>query len=168
MEHWRSVRDEDNDAVVRMFVAFNREDPGQKPVDAAHMRRTLAVLRAQPSWGRVVVLDVDGQCVGYALLIPFWSNELGGICCIIDEIYVAEAHRSRGHATALLTVLRAGSPLWPEDVVALCLEVSPKNERALALYRRLGFGGDNLTLRWRVRERVGDLDTSADVRRIDG
>ena len=130
-----------------MFLALNREDPGQKPVDASHMRRTLSVLREAPSRGRVVVLDVDDHPGGYALLIPFWSNELGGNCCTVDELYVAEAHRSQGHAARLFGALAAGSSLWPDECVALCLEVSPKNERALALYRRLGFVGENLTLR---------------------
>lgn len=147
MDAWRPARADDDDAIVHMFLALNREDPGQRPVDATHMRRTLATLRAAPSKGRVVVLEEAARPAGYALLIPFWSNELGGMCCTIDELYVVEAQRSRGHATRLFEALAAGSPLWPDESVALVLEVSPKNAGAFALYRRLGFVGDNVTMR---------------------
>lgn len=129
-----------------MFTELNREDPGQAPVPAENMRRTLQMLRAQPARGRAVVLDGEGQCQGYALLISFWSNELGGECCSIDELYVTPRERSRGHATALFREL-SERKLWEREAVALILEVARLNLRALALYRRLGFRGENLSLR---------------------
>lgn len=145
--NWRAANPTDDDEIVDMFVALNREDPGQDPVPAAHMRRTLVALREAPERGRTVVLEVDGRRLGYALLISFWSNELGGACCSVDELFVRAEARSHGHAAALFDTLRAGSPLWPTPFPALLLEVSPKNTRALALYRRCGFRGENLCLR---------------------
>ena len=76
---------------------------------------------------------------GYALLISFYSNELRGRVCVIDEVYVAPAFRGRGLGQRLLEVLGTrGFPPFA-DAVALELEVSPKNERARALYARTGF-----------------------------
>jgi hypothetical protein len=42
-----------------------------------------------------VVCDVERRTVGYALLISFWSNELGGEVCNIDELFVAPVYRRR-------------------------------------------------------------------------
>ena len=71
-----------------MCLALNVEDPGPSPVPAANTRQTLHVLRTQPQRGRAVVLELAGHLCGYALLISFLSNELGGEVCAIDEIYV--------------------------------------------------------------------------------
>jgi hypothetical protein len=68
-----------------MCMELNAEDPGPNPVQPQHVRRTLAKLREEPNRGRAVVCDVERRTVGYALLISFWSNELGGEVCNIDE-----------------------------------------------------------------------------------
>ena len=76
---------------------------------------------------------------GYALLCSFWSNELGGEVCIIDELFVAPGERGRGYATELVQGLCARQLPWFRDAVAVELEVTPGNARARQLYERLGF-----------------------------
>jgi len=131
-----------------MCMALYAEDPSPSPVQPEQVRRTLAGLREASSRGRCVVCEVEGRIVGYALLISFWSNELGGEVCNIDELFVAPEHRSRGLATALFDSLAAArESLWPTRPAALALEVNPENQRARALYERLGFRGKNLAMR---------------------
>ena len=133
-----------------MCLALNVEDPGPSPVPAANTRQTLHVLRTQPQRGRAVVLELAGHLCGYALLISFLSNELGGEVCAIDEIYVEPEFRGRQHATRLIEDLAAGTGLYPSKVVALMLEITPDNIRARRLYERLGFSGPNLAMRRRL------------------
>jgi GNAT superfamily N-acetyltransferase len=145
---WRLAAIADDESIVAMCMALNAEDPGPAPVHQSQVRRTLARLRAEPFRGRALVCEVDGHPAGYALLISFWSNELGGEVCVIDELFVRQADRGRGLATALLTGLMDGQEsLWAGKPVALALEVSPANERARAFYARLGFSGDNRSMR---------------------
>lgn len=99
-----------------------------------HIEGTLA--------GRAVVLESEGQVSGYALLTSFWSNEFGGEVCLVDELYVKPAARSQGHGTELPRGLMGENSLWPEQTVALALEVRPDNHRdtgsdPLAVCRRL-------------------------------
>jgi ribosomal protein S18 acetylase RimI-like enzyme len=147
---WRNATPADDDAIARTSLALYVEDPTpeQPQPTEASVRRTLAALRAEPLRGRAVVLDVGGEVCGHAFLIAFWSNELGGDVCTIDELYVAPHARGAGHATSLIEDLARGR-LYPR-AVALQLEVTPQNVRALALYRRLGFDGKNVGLRRRV------------------
>jgi GNAT superfamily N-acetyltransferase len=139
MAEWRVGRSGDDEAIVAMCEALYEEDPGPEPVSLERVRRTLARFGAAPDSGRAVVLDAGGHSVGYAFLIPFWSNELGGEICVIDELYVQAAWRGQGHATTLITSLSAASDLWPGIPVALELEITPTNAKARALYERLGF-----------------------------
>jgi ribosomal protein S18 acetylase RimI-like enzyme len=145
---WRIAAASDDEAIVSMCMELNAEDPGPDPVRPEQVRRTLATLREQPYRGRAVVCLIDDRIVGYALLISFWSNELGGEVCTIDELFVARAYRGSALATTLFERLaNVGQTLWLTKPAALALEVTPQNERAIALYRRLGFCGENLALR---------------------
>ena len=146
MGTWRLAIVQDDPTIIELCLGLYREDPSPEPVDANNISRTLAMFRAEPARGKAVVLEVDGRVVGYSLLASFWSNELGGATCVIDELYVAPPFRSMGYSSALVAALRQGK-LWGERPIALCLEVTPSNSRALGLYKRLGFEGKNLNLR---------------------
>jgi GNAT superfamily N-acetyltransferase len=147
---WRSALPVDDDVMVGMGIALNAEDPGSHPVPSENMRRTLRELRRAPGRGRAVVLELDGRIRGYALLISFWSNELGGNVCTIDELYVEPEHRGRGHATGLIECLSARSEPWLESTVGLALEATPDNVRARRFYERIGFRGANVAMQLRL------------------
>lgn len=149
---WRLARPDEDEAIIALSLALYDEDPAPEPVPAGHVSRTLRALRADPVRGRAVVLELEGAVRGYALLVSFWSNELGGEVCTVDEIYVATEVRGRGHGSALFGALARGDGPWPGRPVALELEVSPENERAHSLYERLGFRPRrNATLRMMCR-----------------
>jgi GNAT superfamily N-acetyltransferase len=144
---WRLATRADDDAIVAMVEALYVEDPSDEPVPIENTRRTLDVLRGEPVRGRVVVLAVGDGLAGYAFLISFWSNELGGEVIEIDELYVVASSRGQGCASSLIRSLRDGSGPWPRVPVALALQVTPSNDRARRLYERLGFAAwKNTTL----------------------
>jgi ribosomal protein S18 acetylase RimI-like enzyme len=148
---WRAATSDDDEAIVSMCLALNREDPGQDRVSEAQVRRTLSTLREAPARGRAVVLELAGKPSGYAFLIGYWSNEIGGELCCLDEIYVAPEARSQGHGTALIEALAREEGPWPRGAVAITLEVTPQNLRALRFYERIGFRAGNQALRLRVQ-----------------
>ncbi len=122
-----------------MWRDLNREDPSPQPPPDFHMQNTLEALEREPFRGFPVVLELEGRIDGYALLISFWSNELGGELCEVDELYVKESSRGRGYGQDLIEAVKSGSGIWPRTIVAVHLEVSPENQRARDLYERLGF-----------------------------
>jgi ribosomal protein S18 acetylase RimI-like enzyme len=139
MATWRLADPADDDAIVAMSMALYEGNPPEPSMSPAQVRATLVMFRAEPTRGRAIVLDADGQPGGYAFLVSFWSNELGGEICTIDELYVMPRFRSQGFSTHLVESLVNGGILWPRRPVALELEVHPRNTRARALYERLGF-----------------------------
>ena len=148
MPLWRLAHPDDDDAIVSMCLELYSHAPPPDGVGVTQVRATLATFRAEPVRGRALLLDDDGKPGGYAFLVSFWSNELGGEVCTIDELYVVPHLRSHGYASELVTSLRSAGALWPDRPVALELEVSPLNARARMLYERLGFRDRrNATLR---------------------
>ena len=142
---WRIAEAADDDVVVEMCLQLFTEAPGPLPVAANHMRATLAALRSDPGRGRAVVLDIHGQVSGYALLIGFWSNELGGEICEVDELFVAPEHRNRGYGSSLFAAIAQGD-LWPCPTPAIVLGVTPDNAAGRRLYERLGFAAAGVAM----------------------
>ena len=144
-------------AIIAMSQALYVEDPGTKAMSARDIARTLNTLQREPVRGRAVVCVSHGDpgsaagqgvVVGYALLCSFWSNELHGEVCTIDELFIAPSHRSRGLGSTLVQGLAQRALPCFRRAVAFELEVSPRNLRARALYERLGFvARKNATLR---------------------
>lgn len=124
------------DELLEMMAGLYAEDPSDQTPDPAQFRATVLHLVSHPEQGQIVLFRSEGEVSGYALLIPYWSNEFGGRVIFVDELFVREQRRSRGIATAFMAHLRA-TPPWP--CVALALEVTPGNARARRLYEALGF-----------------------------
>lgn len=146
---WRVAEPADDDRLVEMCLRLYDEDPGPLPVQAEKMRATLKELRRDPRRGRAVVLEIQRQLSGYALLIAFWSNHLGGNICEIDELFVVPEHRSRGYGTSLFETIAQGD-LWPTPLVGMALGVAPDNVRARQFFERLGFAPAGVSMVRRI------------------
>ena len=118
-----------------MRELFDTDAP-ELHVDASTFPATIDRLLAEPVRGRILLFMRSDIVCGYALLIPYWSNEFGGTVLLIDELFVEKPHRGQGMARAFFDFVTATRPF---DAVALALEVSPKNARARALYEAMGF-----------------------------
>jgi hypothetical protein len=97
--------------LVGMMSALYAEDEAASPVDHAHFPFSVQFLVANPSRGRVVLFSEGGTICGYALLIPYWSNEFGGILLFVDEIFVAPERVAGASAAAGAATLPRGAQL---------------------------------------------------------
>jgi diamine N-acetyltransferase len=101
-------------------------------------RDALARALAEPSLGRLwLILSGGGDIAGYLFLSFYFSLEYGGRTAFIDEIFVRPEHRVAGLGSAALrSALGAAREM---GLTAVHLETERSNDRALALYVRLGF-----------------------------
>lgn len=136
---WKIAKPNEFQDIVEMCQSLYREDPSTHDITNDQIMTTLETLHKDPSRGIVVSLQLDNKIQGYAFLIAFWSNELGGELCVIDELYVNSKFRGQGHASSLIKALSQDGFIWPRKLAAIELEVTPKNERARKLYSNLGF-----------------------------
>jgi len=133
--NFRPVKRADYSELRAMIHELYREDPSTKPISDKKISKTLTELRNRPERGQIIVLEDGKTLVGYSILIPYWSNEYGGNILHVDELYVKPDYRGRGVATSFLKQLARTE----HDAVALQLEVTPSNTRAMNYYHKLGF-----------------------------
>jgi len=107
------------------------------PFDPARARGALVVLLADSSRGRVFLIEVRGEAVGYAVLTLGYSLEFAGRYALLDELFILEAYRGRGAGRQVLGFLEAVSRSL--GVQALRLEVARANRGARDLYAKMGF-----------------------------
>lgn len=117
---------------MREFYAFDHLE-----FEEEGARRALTTLLSDASLGRVWLICVDGEAIGYIVLAFGFSLEFRGRDAFLDEIYLREEYRGQGIGTqALLFVEEACRAL---DIRALHLEVSRDNTPAQRVYRAFGF-----------------------------
>ena len=124
----------DHADLSEMIFSLYREDPEGEPITASKIDATVAESQNSPEKAAIYMITKDNQNIGCAILVYFWSNEFGGNILTIDELYIKEKHRDQGVATAFFSFVERF-----ENKVALQLETTPSNQRASALYKRLGF-----------------------------
>jgi len=122
--------------VLAMMQALYSEDEPASAPDPKRFPRTIELLLAEPAKGRIVLFIENAVVRGYALLIPYWSNEFGGTLLFVDEIFVVQKSRCQGIGRRFFQFMAANKPF---DAVALALEVSPRNTRARKFYTSMGF-----------------------------
>ncbi|HYL99217.1 MAG TPA: GNAT family N-acetyltransferase [Blastocatellia bacterium] len=140
-----------------MMRSLYAEDKTASPVDQSRFAENIEFLVSHPSRGRIVLIREGGMLCGYALVVPYWSNEFGGTLLYVDEIFVIPCARNRGIGRRFFEYL---DELRPFEAVALALEVSPSNAGARRLYQSLGFSPrahSTLTLRIAERSREKDI-----------
>ncbi len=133
---FRKLEEKDAKVYLEMVDEFYHSDAVLAPVPKKYMEDTFQELMHSNTYLECYLLEHEGKAAGYALLSKSFSPEAGGIVYWVEEIYVREAFRSHGIGSDFLKKF-AKNP--PEGTKRIRLEVEPENERAVALYKRIGF-----------------------------
>ncbi len=102
-------------------------------------RRAFAGLLAEPRWGAVLLAELDGVAIGYAVVTFGYSIESGGVEALLDELYLDV----RGQGLGSIVLARVLAEARSRGAQRLFLETEAANERARAFYRRHRFHQDD-------------------------
>jgi GNAT superfamily N-acetyltransferase len=127
----------------KMVSTLYEENSYEQPMTTQKIQRTVDELTNYPERGKILIFTLNVNTVGYAILIYYWSNEYGGVLTTVDELYVKEAWRNRGIGKEFFDYLSSSAS---EKIKGIQLEVTSKNQRALAYYQKLGFKLSSNTL----------------------
>lgn len=130
----RRATADDAPALLQMCRDFHIEDGS--PLDKAGEATITHVAQGEPM-APAYILEENGTLAGFFILTLGYSVENGGTDGFIDDIYLLPA--LRGHGLGRKAVALAIEAAKEVGIRALLLEVEAHNERAYALYRKMGF-----------------------------
>ncbi|NCF26712.1 MAG: GNAT family N-acetyltransferase [Gammaproteobacteria bacterium] len=131
----RTAHIDDVPVLVALMSEFYQEAGFVLPRDAAI--RAFTTLLGDPNLGRMWLIDVGNESVGYIVLTLGFSMEYGGLRGFVDDFYVRPEARGQGlGAAALQTVRQICCDL---GVRALLVETGPEDHPARGVYSRAGF-----------------------------
>jgi ribosomal protein S18 acetylase RimI-like enzyme len=126
----------DKDFFQSMVKTFYSSEAVAHEVDEGNFEITFSQAMMDSPYMRLLIIEDDGfDPVGYALISLTYSNEVGGMVVFIEEVYIGDGHRGGGYGSKLFQFLNEEYP----SAKRFRLEVRGDNEKAIALYKRLGY-----------------------------
>lgn len=132
----RAFMPEDKDCYLAMGRDFYAGEGTLFPISDQKLLDTFdCLMRGEPGL-RGCILEHEGQVVGYALLVFYWSCEAGGQTVQLEELYLSERVRGCG----LGSQFRNGCCGNTRAVQSgFAWRFGPRNQRVKKLYERYGF-----------------------------
>jgi GNAT superfamily N-acetyltransferase len=121
--------------VELLEILFTQE--AELSPDAGKQRRALEIILADPSRARIFVAREAGKVIAMAALHFTTSTAEGGKAAWIEDCIVRPEYRRKGIGKALLEHVIAQARA--EGALRVMLLTDRDNERAQALYRKMGF-----------------------------
>lgn len=133
----RKIEKEDKELFLRLTRDFYASPAVLHPVpDEYHTAVFEEMMRSDVYAEGYLLIGTNGVPAGYALLAKTYSHEAGGPVVWIEELYTVPEARGKGLGREFFAFLEGR---YGGAVRRFRLETEPENERAQALYRRLGF-----------------------------
>jgi GNAT superfamily N-acetyltransferase len=135
MELGVASRDELAQLVALLGILFSQE--AEFTPDDAKQTRALEKILSDASAGTVYVARAEGRVIAMATLLYTISTAEGGTVALFEDLIVQPGHRGRGIGYSLVEFVVQEAR--KQGVLRLTLLTDMQNERAQALYRKLGF-----------------------------
>jgi GNAT superfamily N-acetyltransferase len=114
---------------------FYQEAGYPLPRDAA--TRAFTTLVGEPNRGRIWLIELETESLGYIVLTFGFSMEYGGLRGLVDDFFVRPEARGKGLGAAALKTVR--QTCRDMGVRALLVETGPEDHPARGVYARAGF-----------------------------
>jgi GNAT superfamily N-acetyltransferase len=124
--------------LVDLLVVLFTDEAEFQP-DAGKQKRALEAILANPTIGRLFVAREGKRVLAMANLLYTVSTAEGGRAAWFEDLIVHPDERKRGIGEALLKHVVAHARA--EGILRITLLTDMQNERAQAMYRRVGFVG---------------------------
>lgn len=131
----RKYTSRDRNTVYEMFVEFYNSPAVLHNVDCANFSNTLDEAERNSPYVALYVIEHLGQPAGYGQLSLTYSNEAGGKVVLVEEIFIRQQYRGCGLGSEFFRHIFNEY----KDAKRFRLETEPSNQRAAALYLKLGF-----------------------------
>ncbi len=130
----RKITLKDRQNYLDMANEFYHTNATAHPVPYEFLTETFDHILNDNRYGDIFICEENSTPVGYILTAKTWSQEGGGMVVWIEEIFVKKEFRGKSFGTQMIDYVISEVPAQRYR-----LEVEPENEKAVKLYKRLGF-----------------------------
>lgn len=127
---------EDKEEFLAMCRDFYSGGAALEPIPSSRMAESFQQIVSGSPYIQGYMMIEENRIAGYGIVYPFYSNEAGGLCLMLEEIYVKPDFRGKKLGTQYLNSIAEASG---EKYVGLKLEICPTNDGARRLYESQGF-----------------------------
>ncbi|CAM3190541.1 GNAT family N-acetyltransferase [Streptobacillus ratti] len=131
----RKIKKEDKDVYLKLTKQFYSSDAVLHSVDENNFLNTFNELISSDTYTECFILEEDLKIIGYCLISKTYSQEVGGMVLLIEEILILENYRNKGIGKKVFNFLFEKYKGYKR----YRLEVDNCNIMAQELYRKIGF-----------------------------
>ncbi|QXW66336.1 GNAT family N-acetyltransferase [Streptobacillus moniliformis] len=131
----RKIRKEDKDVYLKLTKQFYSSDAVLHNVDENNFLNTFNELMNSDAYTECFIIEEDTKLVGYCLISKTYSQEVGGMVLLIEEILILENYRGKGVGKKVFNFLFEKYKGYKR----YRLEVDHGNIMAKKLYEKIGF-----------------------------
>ena len=132
----RNVTKDDRNLYIKLAKEFYCSDAVLHSVPDKNHSNTFKEMMRSDKYLLGYIFEVDGKCAGYAVLAKTYSTEVGGICILIEEIYILEEFQGNGLGSEFFKFI---FNKFKGIAKRYRLESIKTNSGAISLYNKLGF-----------------------------
>ncbi|KGF15189.1 GNAT family acetyltransferase [Peptostreptococcus sp. MV1] len=135
MIEFEEFRMENYDDLLSMMMYFYRSDAVDHPIEESIVEKLLddIISKEHPIKGYEVIYG--GDLVGFGIVTSYYASEVAGMTIQLEDLFIIDEYRSMGIAKEYINRVREAFP----QAARFRLEVCSSNERAIDLYKKLGF-----------------------------
>ncbi|NLW06322.1 MAG: GNAT family N-acetyltransferase [Pseudomonadaceae bacterium] len=132
---FRDLQEGDKEVFLSMVKTFYSSEAVSSAVEPKNFDATFKAALDKSPFMRALIIEDEGKPVGYGLLSFTYSNEVGGMVVLAEELYIAEAYRGKGYGREFFAFIEREYPAARR----FRLEVMQGNTNAIRLYEKLGY-----------------------------
>ena len=148
----RKIQKEDADYVLAMMLDLYMSPAVIHKPDTKTLKRNIDACLAKETPVFGYVFTVNGDIVGYSMVVESFSTEYGVPCIWIEDLYIKPKYRRRGIGQAYMEFIKNK---YPTNKYRIRLEVEANNEDAKRFYNNAGMSDvlyiSKKNLRWNRR-----------------
>ncbi|MBZ5720783.1 MAG: GNAT family N-acetyltransferase [Acidobacteriia bacterium] len=126
----------DLDVLISLMSQMQADDPWSGPFEAAKARTAVGTLIRDPALGRIWIIAVGDQPIGYIVMTFDYSLEYNGKCAWVDEFFIQKDYRGKGFGSQALRFFEDAARSLGAKTIHLGVH---HGNPAIELYRRAGF-----------------------------
>lgn len=130
----RKLEAGDKEVYFSLASAFYDSDAVLHPVPIENIENTFNELIKRDTYAECYLCEEDKKAIGFLLVAKTFSQESGGMVTWVEELYLEKEYRGGGRGTQMLDFIHTHFPSS-----RFRLEAEPDNEKAIRLYKRLGY-----------------------------